>query len=460
MAKEKSVFVCSACGGESVRWQGQCQHCKEWNTLSEEVVQGKTKENQRFKSWTGSAGSNITKLSSITASDKTMVRLLTGQSEFDRVLGGGVVKGSVILLGGDPGIGKSTLLLQTVAAMGPENTTLYITGEESLSQIKSRADRLQLDPDAIHACTEIILEKILATLEREKPNFVVIDSIQTIYSEEITSAPGSVSQVKECASQLTRMAKQNDITIVLVGHITKEGTIAGPRVLEHLVDTVLYFEGDPQSPYRLIRAFKNRFGAINEIGTFEMTQEGLVSIDNPSAIFLTLDRQASPGSCVFIMQEGQRSLLIDIQALADDSPLGNPKRLAVGVDYNRVSMLLAVLHKHGGLTCGNQDVFVNAVGGVKANEPACDLPMCLAVISSLRNKAIPIDVACFGEVGLTGELRPVQRSEDRIKEAIKLGFTRIMVPKRNMPKTTYPNVDIRGIQHLSEAFYVIKDWES
>ena len=458
MSKIKKQYVCSECGGSHPQWQGQCPHCEVWNTMSENIVE-KIQSGGRSRNWAGEAGVSVTSLARVPAG-AGVGRIISGSSEFDRVLGGGIAVGGVTLLGGDPGIGKSTLLLQTLAGIGKTHKVLYVSGEESLQQVAGRANRLGLDPEPIHAIAEVQLEKILATMANNSPRVVVIDSIQTVYSETLSSAPGSVAQVRECAAQLTQMAKRQDISILLVGHVTKDGSLAGPRVLEHMVDAVLHFEGDPQSPYRLIRALKNRFGAVNELGAFEMTEMGLKSVDNPSSMFLSLDRKASLGSCVFILQEGPRPMLIEIQSLVDDSPLGNPRRLAVGVDGNRLAMLLAILHKHAGLSCADQDVFVNAVGGARAIETACDLPMCLSLISSLRNKAVPEDVACFGEVGLNGEVRPVQRSEDRVREAAKQGFKRIMLPWRNLPAKMPPGVDVRGVRDLSETFSLIKEWET
>lgn len=457
----KSVYVCSNCGGTTPKWQGQCPHCNEWNTLVESSADSlETGSGHRYDrgtaNWAGAA-SAVGPLSEVPPS-KGGNRIATGNSEFDRVLGGGLTVGGVVLLGGDPGIGKSTLLLQTLAHVGASRKVLYTTGEESLEQVKDRATRLGVDASVVLAVAETQLERLLATLEQEKPAVAVVDSIQTIYSDALNSAPGSVAQVRECAAHLTRMAKQNGITILLVGHVTKEGNLAGPRVLEHMVDATLYFEGDPQSPYRLIRAFKNRFGAINEIGAFEMTEGGLLPVDNPSAMFLSLERKPANGSCVLVMQEGQRSMLIEIQALVDDTTANNPRRLAVGIDLNRLSMLLAVLHKHCGLSCSDQDVFVNAVGGAKAHETAGDLALCMALISSIRNKPLPPHIACFGEIGLTGEIRPVQRGEDRVKEAAKLGFKRIMLPERNLPKHPPKGVELAGVRTLSEAFNVLKGW--
>ncbi len=379
-----------------------------------------------------------------------MDRTPTGNEELDRVLGGGMVEGGVVLIGGDPGIGKSTLLLQALAEISTRVKTLYVSGEESAAQIALRSRRLGLSAD-IPLLTEIRLESIFATLKAEQPQVAVIDSIQTVYTEQLQSAPGSVAQVRECAQELTRHAKQAGITILLVGHVTKEGTLAGPRVLEHIVDTVLYFEGDTGSSFRLIRAFKNRYGAVNELGVFAMTDKGLKGVNNPSALFLNRDEREAPGSCVVVALEGTRPLLVEIQALLDSTHSPSPRRLTVGLDGNRLAMLLAVLHRHGGIPCYDQDVFVNAVGGVRISEPAVDLAVALAVVSSLRNKSIPHKLAVFGEIGLAGEIRPVQRGQERLKEAAKLGFTLALCPKANLPRGKIAGMEVRGAGSLAEA---------
>lgn len=443
MAKSTTVYVCAQCGGQTNKWQGKCPHCLSWNTLSENVQETR---GRRFQAL--AASGEVVRLSAVQA--REIARLETGQPEFDRVLGGGLVGGGVVLLGGDPGIGKSTLLLQALADISNRTRTLYVSGEESADQVALRAQRLGLNAD-IPLLTEIRLEAILATLKAEQPQVAVIDSIQTVYTEQLQSAPGSVAQVRECAQELTRHAKQAGITILLVGHVTKEGTLAGPRVLEHIVDTVLYFEGDTGSSFRLIRAFKNRFGAVNELGVFAMTDKGLKGVTNPSALFLNRDEREAPGSCVVVAQEGTRPLLVEIQALLDTSHGGNPRRLTVGLDGNRLAMLLAVLHRHGGIACYDQDVFVNAVGGVKITEPAVDLAVALAVVSSLRTKPIPHKLAVFGEVGLAGEIRPVQRGQERLKEAAKLGFTQALCPRANLPKGKIPGMEVKGVGNLSEA---------
>ena len=378
-------------------------------------------------------------------------RTPTGIMEFDRVLGGGLVQGAVVLIGGDPGIGKSTLLLQALAHLSSHKKVLYVSGEESTQQIALRARRLVLDARGMHLLAEIQLEKIQAAIAREKPDVVVIDSIQTVYSEQLTSAPGSVSQVRECAAQLTRVAKSSNITMILVGHVTKEGALAGPRVLEHIVDTVLYFEGDTHSSFRLVRAFKNRFGAVNELGVFAMTEKGLREVSNPSALFLSQHGAQVAGSCVMVTQEGTRPLLVEIQALLDEAHSPNPRRLSLGLEQNRLAMLLAVLHRHAGIACFDQDVFINAVGGVKITEPGADLAVLLAIVSSLKNKPLPEKLVVFGEVGLAGEVRPVQRGQERLKEAAKLGFTQAIIPKANAPKQKIAGMEIIAVERVEEA---------
>ncbi|ARU31545.1 DNA repair protein RadA [Sulfuriferula sp. AH1] len=452
MAKPKILYTCTECGGSSSKWQGQCSHCSAWNTLVETVTE--LVAPPRYSAL--SVVSQIQSLASVEAVEDERVE--TSISELDRVLGGGVVKGGVVLIGGDPGVGKSTLLLQALTAMSETHKTLYVSGEESARQIALRAHRLQLDADNLQLLAEIQLEKILATLQEHQPFIAVIDSIQTIYSEGLQSAPGSVAQVRECAAQLTRFAKQSGTVIFLVGHVTKEGALAGPRVLEHIVDTVLYFEGDTSSTFRLVRAFKNRFGAVNELGVFAMTDKGLKGVSNPSAIFLSGHRADVPGSCVMVTQEGTRPLLVEIQALVESSPSPNPRRLSVGLEQNRLAMLLAVLHRHAGLACYDQDVFINAVGGVRINEPAADLPLLLAIVSSFKNKAIPDKVVVFGEVGLAGEIRPVQRGQERLKEAAKLGFTRAIVPNANKPRQVIAGMEVIGVERLQDAVTCLRDF--
>ncbi len=444
MAKDKTLYVCNECGGQTSKWQGQCPHCLAWNTLIESAAEVKTRRFQAL-----AASGEVQRLSQVQARETP--RIPSGLSEFDRVLGGGLVEGGVVLIGGDPGIGKSTLLLQALAEIAKRQKTLYVSGEESADQIAMRANRLGLVGCDIPILTEIRLESVLATLQQEKPQVAVIDSIQTLYTEALTSAPGSVSQVRECAQELTRHAKQTGTTLVFIGHVTKEGALAGPRVLEHIVDTVLYFEGDTGSSFRLVRAFKNRFGAVNELGVFAMTDKGLKGVNNPSALFLNRAEQEAPGSCVVVTQEGTRPLLVEIQALVDTAHTPTPRRLTVGLDPNRLAMLLAVLHRHGGIACFDQDVFVNAVGGVRIVEPAADLAVLVAAVSSIRNSVLPHKLAVFGEVGLSGEIRPVQRGQERLKEAAKLGFNLILAPKANLPKQAIAGVQVKGVASLGEA---------
>ena len=451
MAKSKTLYSCTECGGTSPKWQGQCPHCNAWNTLVETVD---TPQTQRFESWTSHA-SRVESLAAVQAEE--MPRTSSGMEELDRVLGGGLVAGGVILLGGDPGIGKSTLLLQALATLGAREKVLYVSGEESPQQIALRAARLQLDANQVRLLAEIRLEAILAALKHEQPRVAVIDSIQTLYSDQVSSAPGSVSQVRECAAQLTRIAKQSGITIILVGHVTKEGAIAGPRVLEHIVDTVLYFEGDSHSSYRMIRAIKNRFGAANELGVFAMTERGIRGVSNPSAIFLSSYRDDVAGSCVTVSQEGTRPLLVEVQALVDDAHGYQPRRLAVGLDQNRLALLLAVMHRHAEVACFDQDVFLNAVGGVKIGEPAADLALVLAMVSSLRNKPLPEKLVVFGELGLAGEVRPVTRGQERLREAAKLGFTRALVPLANRPRQAIEGLEVIGVERLSQAVDFISE---
>ncbi len=443
MAKARAVYSCTECGAVTPKWQGQCPGCGLWNTLVETVAEATPPSRYAALSTT----SEVQLLSAVdTAED---ARVATGIAELDRVLGGGLVRGGVILIGGDPGIGKSTLLLQWAAAA--PGTVLYASGEESERQIKLRAQRLQLEAPGLPMLAEIQLEKILAALAQQQPFVAVVDSIQTLYSEALQSAPGSVAQVRECAAQLTRYAKQSGTVILLVGHVTKEGALAGPRVLEHIVDTVLYFEGDAGSSFRLVRAFKNRFGAVNELGVFAMTETGLKGVSNPSAMFLSRHGQPVPGSCVMVTQEGTRPLLVEIQALVDTTHAPSPRRLSVGLEQNRLAMLLAVLHRHAGIVCFDQDVFINAVGGVKITEPAADLAVLAAIVSSLRNKPLQDKTAVFGEVGLAGEIRPVQRGQERLREAAKLGFTRAVVPEGNKPKQGIGGLEVVPVSRLEAA---------
>jgi DNA repair protein RadA/Sms len=451
MAKAKTLYSCTECGGQAPKWQGQCPHCGVWNTLVETVA---ATTPARFESVTG-ARSSVTPLSAVKASPTS--RIPTGLEEFDRVLGGGLVPGGVILLGGDPGIGKSTLLLQAGAALGAAHRTLYVTGEESAEQIALRAHRLGLVNAPIELLAEVQLEAIIAAINATSPEIVVIDSVQTVYTEALASAPGSVAQVRECAAQLTRLAKQRGVIVLFVGHVTKEGAIAGPRVLEHIVDTVLYFEGDPHSSFRLVRAIKNRFGAANELGVFAMTERGLKGVANPSALFLSQHAEGVAGSAVVATLEGSRPLLVEVQALVDPVQGGMPRRLAVGLDSQRLALLLAVLHRHGGVETGGFDVFVNAVGGVRILEPAADLAVLLAVCSSLRNKPLPQKTLIFGEVGLAGEIRPVQRGQERIREAAKLGFETFVIPNLNKPKQVHSGTRIIAVDRVDDALAMLRE---
>jgi DNA repair protein RadA/Sms len=452
VSKVKSQYVCQSCGASFPKWSGQCPSCQEWNGLEEFLEKS---SNQRYIGIT--KPSPAQKLAQIALEEHGRISTLI--PEFDRVLGGGLVEAGVVLIGGDPGIGKSTLLLQTLASLSlAGESVMYVSGEESAAQIALRAQRIGCFAPDLEIYPEILLEKIIPSLESIKPRVAVIDSIQTVYSEALSSAPGSVAQVRECASQLTRLAKSSGISILLVGHVTKEGSIAGPRVLEHIVDTVLYFEGDTQSSFRLVRAIKNRFGAVNELGVFAMTDKGLKGVNNPSALFLSQGNASVPGTCVLVTQEGTRPLLVEIQALVDQSHVPNPRRLAVGLEQNRLAMLLAVMHRHAGIACFDQDVFLNAVGGVKITEPAADLAVLLAIQSSLKNKALPRDLVVFGEVGLAGEIRACPRGQERLKEAAKLGFKRAIIPKANLPKqASFENMELIGIDRIETALQIVRD---
>ncbi|VAW73399.1 DNA repair protein RadA [hydrothermal vent metagenome] len=448
--KEKSVFTCSKCDSQFPKWAGQCDECGAWNTLLESS-KPKQSSNPRFSGYAGEISQNEVQFLSEVVAEKEC-RLATGASELDRVLGGGLVSGSVVLMGGDPGIGKSTLLTQTLAELSQTYQTLYVTGEESLAQVSMRAKRLGLPFEKMKCLSETAVDRILKAAYKEKPAVMVIDSIQTVFSEILNSAPGSVGQVRECAAQLVRFAKQNDCAVFLVGHVTKEGTLAGPRVLEHMVDTVLYFEGDSGSRFRIIRAVKNRFGAVNEIGVFAMGDNGLKEVSNPSAIFLSRHDDPVPGSLILVTREGSRPMLVEVQALVDESPLGNPRRVTLGLEQNRLSMLLAVLHRHTGVSMFNQDVYVNVVGGVRITETGADLAVLMAVLSSFRDRTLPNDLIAFGEVGLAGEIRPVPNGLERLKEASKHGFKTAIVPAANVPaKTKIKGMEIYRVSRLSEA---------
>ena len=450
----KSVYRCTECGHVQSKWGGQCPACLQWNTLVESL-EDPIKHPARAGGYAGAASTQASPVSLGSVDIIEIERSPSGIEELDRVLGGGLVAGSAILIGGDPGIGKSTLLLQTVAALSQGARVLYITGEESISQVSLRARRLQLPCDRIDIVAMTELEAIQATVQHHRPDYLVVDSIQTIYSAQMQSAPGSVAQVRECAAQLVRLAKETGITIFLIGHVTKEGALAGPRVLEHMVDSVLYFEGDHNSRYRVIRAFKNRFGAANELGVFAMTETGLREVKNPSAIFLSRGDEELPGSIVMVMREGTRPMLVEVQALVDESHAPTPRRVAVGIESNRLAMLLAILHRHGGIPMMNQDVFVNLVGGLKLQETAGDLAIALAIVSSYRDKPIPKDWLVFGELGLNGEVRPVQNGEERLREAAKHGFKHAIVPHKNLSHESHPGLEAMKVKRLADAINLL-----
>lgn len=451
MSKVKTIYTCQKCGVQAPKWSGQCGDCGQWNTYVEDVI-----AHQRASRFQGYASSSIltpTLLADVklTALD----RISTELPEFDLVLGGGLVTGSVILLGGDPGIGKSTLLIQTLCQLSTQQPCLYVTGEESLQQVTLRSRRLNLPQDSLQLLAETQVENIITLAQQCKPRVMVIDSIQTVYTETLQSTPGGVSQVRESAAQLVRFAKQTGTILFLVGHVTKEGTLAGPRVLEHMVDTVLYFEGETDNRYRIIRAVKNRFGAVNELGVFAMTDKGLRQVNNPSAIFLSHYQQKVSGSAVMVTWEGTRPLMVEVQALVDESHLANPRRVTVGLEHNRLAMLLAVLHRHGDIATFAHDVFVNVVGGVKVTETAVDLALLLAIVSSLRNQPLANELIVFGEVGLAGEIRPVQSGQERLREAVKHGFKTAIVPTANAPKTPIANLNVIPVDHLRKALDVL-----
>ena len=453
MAKAKILYSCGECGAQAPKWAGQCNDCGAWNTLVQITSLPTSSRTTRYAGFAGeAAGLGVHRLDEVSPDD--VARVETGIVEFDRVLGGGLVPGLVVLLGGDPGIGKSTLLLQTLVQLS-ELKPLYVTGEESLQQVSLRAFRLGLKADNLRLLVETRIEDILNTAQKEKPHVMVVDSIQTMYTDDLPSAPGAVGQVRETAAQLVRYAKQTQTTVFLVGHVTKEGTLAGPRVLEHMVDTVLYFEGDSGSRYRLIRAIKNRYGAVNELGVFAMTDKGLREVSNPSAIFLSRHDDVVPGSVVMVTLEGSRPLLVEVQALVDESHLSNPRRVTTGLEHNRLAMLLAVLHRHGGIVTHDQDVFANVVGGVRVTETGADLAVVLAIMSSLRNRTMPDDLVVFGEVGLAGEIRPVPNGQERLQEAAKHGFKRALVPKGNKPQKEIKGLDVIAVSRLDEALNTI-----
>ena len=447
MAKAKRMYGCTECGATFPKWAGQCGECGAWNTLVETVVESAAGASGRG----GWAGQQTVLKTLAEVSVEETPRFTTDSTELDRVLGGGLVDGSVVLIGGDPGIGKSTILLQTLCRIAERMPALYVTGEESQQQVAMRARRLGLPEDKLKVMTETSIESIIATARQEKPRVMVVDSIQTIFTEHLQSAAGGAAQVRESAALLVRFAKQTGTAVFLVGHVTKEGALAGPRVLEHMVDTVLYFEGESDGRLRLLRAVKNRFGAVNELGVFGMTDKGLKEVSNPSAIFLTRAQEAVPGSVVMATWEGSRPMLVEVQALVDTSHLANPRRVTVGLDQNRLAMLLAVLHRHGGIPTYDQDVFINVVGGVKVLETAVDLALMAAVISSLRDRPLPHDLLVFGEIGLSGEIRPVPSGQERLKEAAKHGFKRAIVPKGNAPKEAPAGLEVVAVTRLDQA---------
>lgn len=455
MARQKTAYVCNDCGADYTKWQGQCTACQAWNTLSEvrlATVKTAAQEsrNVRFDGYAGSAGQQqVVSLAEVSVEE--MPRFSSGMGELDRVLGGGLVPGSAVLIGGHPGAGKSTLLLQTMCFLAERMPALYVTGEESLQQVAMRAQRLGLPTGQLQMLSETNVETICDTAQRVRPKVMVIDSIQVMHMADVQSAPGSVSQVRESAAYLTRFAKQTGTVLFMVGHVTKDGTLAGPKVLEHMIDCSLQLEGSSDSRFRTLRSHKNRFGAVNELGVFAMLEQGLKEVKNPSSIFLSRAQEASPGSVVMVVWEGTRPLLVEIQALVDHSHMNNPRRVAVGLEQNRLSMLLAVLHRHGGLMTGDQDVFVNVVGGVKVLETSADLSLLLAVVSSFRDQTLPHDLIAFGEVGLSGEIRPVPNGQERIREAAKHGFKRAIVPKGNVPKESLPGIEVVAVSKLSEA---------
>ena len=453
MGKAKSAYTCNECGAVSPKWVGQCPSCNAWNSLTETILEQSEARGRRGVSAPSAGAQSLDAIA-----PERITRLGTGISELDRVLGGGLVAGSVVLIGGDPGIGKSTLLTQALAEIGRRARVLYVSGEESADQIALRAQRLGVigangggPRERLRVLTENRVEDVIACARAEQPQVIVLDSIQTVYTDLLQSAPGSVAQVRESAAQLVRFAKSTGTALFLVGHVTKEGTLAGPRVLEHMVDAVLYFEGDTGSQFRIIRAIKNRFGAVNEIGVFVMTDDGLREVGNPSAMFLSRQNDAVAGSVVLATQEGTRPLLVEVQALVDSSHLSNPRRVCVGLDTNRMAMLLAVLHRHGGVATFDQDVFVNVVGGVRVQETAADLAIIAATCSSLRNRALGKDLVVFGEVGLAGEVRPVTRGQERIREAAKLGFQRVLLPAANMPKKSEADIELIPVRRLDEV---------
>ncbi len=451
MAKSKTVYVCGDCGAEYAKWQGQCHDCKAWNTLSSLSVDAGASARSGF---TGKL-EPPKKLSEVSA--EALPRIETGIGELDRVLGGGLVPGSAVLISGNPGAGKSTLLIQVMCRLAASHRSLYVTGEESLSQVAMRARRLSLPMDELEIMSETSCERLIQTWNDTKPALVVVDSIQVMHTETNDASPGGVAQVRESAAALIRQAKQTGTILFLVGHVTKEGSLAGPRILEHMIDTFVMLDGDGDARFRTLRSAKNRFGAVNELGVFAMTEKGMQEVSNPSAIFLSKTEDATPGSIVMVVWEGTRPLLLEAQALVDTSALGNPRRVAVGFEHNRLSMLLAILHRHGGIQVGDQDVFVNAVGGIRVEETGSDLALLMAVVSSFRNRALPTDLVCFGEIGLSGEIRPVPNGQERLREAAKHGFRHAIVPAGNKPKQPINNLTVKPVSKLSDALAAFQE---
>lgn len=450
--QSKSCYVCRECGASFPKWAGQCSECQAWNVLEESLAAPASAATGRYSGFSGETSAQVLTLTDVESEQE--VRSSTGSAELDRVLGGGLVEGSVVLIGGDPGIGKSTLLIQTLARLSDSLRTLYVSGEESPRQISLRARRLGLNTEKLRLLPETCVERIVTVAERERPDVLVVDSIQTMYTELLQSAPGSVSQVREAAAQLVHFAKRCATAVFLVGHVTKEGNLAGPRVLEHMVDSVLYFEGEAGSQFRLIRTIKNRYGAVNELGVFAMTDKGLKEVSNPSAIFLSRQAETVPGSIILITREGTRPLLVEVQVLVDESPLANPRRVTLGLEQNRLSMLLAVLHRHCGIGMFDQDVYVNVVGGVRITETASDLAVLMAALSSFRNRPIDLGLVVFGEVGLTGEIRPVPNGQERLREAAKHGFKHAVVPRMNIPKQSIQGLRVTGVDKLSDVLEI------
>lgn len=452
MSKRKSAYVCNDCGADYTKWQGQCSSCNAWNTMSEVRISNSPVKTPPREGYAG-ALAEVQVLNEIDL--KNVPRISSGMGEFDRVLGGGLVPGSAILIGGNPGAGKSTLLLQVMCMLAQSMSALYVTGEESLQQVAMRAKRLELPMDSLKLYSETNVESICSMALKLKPKFLVVDSIQVVHMDDVQSAPGSVSQVRESAAYLTRFAKQTNTILFLVGHVTKEGSLAGPKVLEHMIDTSIMLESTTDSRFRTLRGIKNRFGAINEIGVFAMQETGMKEVKNPSAIFLSRSEELAAGTVVTVIWEGTRPLLVELQALVDESSLGNPRRVAVGLEQNRLAMLLAVLHRHGGLHVGDQDVFLNVVGGVKVVETSTDLALLMSVVSSFKDHVLAQDLIVFGEVGLTGEIRPVPNGQERIQEAAKHGFRKAIVPKSNMPKEAIPGMEIIGVSKLADALELV-----